>query len=949
MRTIQSLLAVALLATMAHAQVDVNALGKRPVQMSDVFAWKQIGETRISPDGSRVVFVVRQADQKENHWRSDLYLVSAAGGEVVQLTRNPGNDYSPRWSPDGKRLAFLSVRGEKEKARPQVYLWRPDGGDPERVTDSKTGVNSFAWSRDGRQIYFLANDPVPKEKEKRRKAKDDAKTVEKEFQYAHLYVIDLDSRRSRRITRGRFHIFSFELSPDGRTIAFVAAPTPLLNYIKQSEIYTVSVLGGARQQITHNNAPESNLHWSPDGRWITFTTDATQDGVFHYVAPSRLFAVSATGGKAIPLMSRFKVGLSGGYLWAPDGKAVYLSLNRGITRELVKLRIEERDGRLAPAGRRTLYAGERLMSRPHLDRSGKRMAFTLQDMQTPPDVYVAEVGRIDRARKLTDLNPQVRTWRLAKSEVIHWRSRDGVEVEGILYHPLEPTENKPVPLIVSIHGGPFAAEKISFRMNWGSYPHLAAARGYAMLFVNYRGSSGYGDDWGRAIVGQYYTKDVDDILSGVDALVRRGIADSTRLAVRGWSNGGILTAWITTVTGRFKAAASGAGDVNWISDFGNSDIGVPFDIEYFAGRPWENLEHYLKKSPVFHLDRVTTPTLILFGAKDVRVPVGQGYEHYRTLKEVGKAPVEFVLFPREGHGLSELKHQRTKVQKELAWFDRYVLGGPERPKPLASALIERAAHVGGVYGEMVGGVLVPETLALTADTLFAPPPLPTDGQAIDTVFVRPFAIGRFEVTNAQYLFFLAENPSVPVPQATSPFAAKQIWDRQTRRYAPGYDNHPVTGVTAEEARRYCEWLSAKTGRRFRLPSSEQWEFAARAGKRAIFPWGNVFQLAKALSLSSWAGEEAFDARAFFGSEKGKRLLAARLPTSQVGSFGANAWGLYDVSGNAWELCEEAGRPVIRGGGWASTPAELRLSEKLELAPDQRRSDVGFRVVEEVAP
>lgn len=947
MRTVLWMLSALLVAGSAAAQINPNDLGKRPVQVKDLFAWKQVSQTRISPDGSRIVFVVREANWDENRWTGDLYMVSTTGGEAVQLTRNPGNDSSPRWSPDGKRLAFLSVRGEKEKAKSQIYLLSLEGGDPEQITESKTGVTSFAWSRDGRQIYFLAPDPLPEEKEKRQKEKDDAKVVEKEFQYVHLHVIDLDTRRTRRITRGNYHIFSFELSPDGGTVAFSAAPTPLLNYTSQSEVYTVSVLGGPRRRLTRNNVPESNLRWSPDGRWITFTADATQDGTYHYTAPSRLFAVPSQGGEVSALMGEFKVGLSGGYEWAVDGKSVYLNLNQGVIREWVKLQVREEGGRLLPGRRQALYRGERLMSPPHFDRSGKRIAFSLQDLSTPADVYVAEVNNVGNARKLTDLNPQVRSWKLARGQVIHWPSRDGAEVEGILYTPADAPEGQPLPLIVSIHGGPFGAEKIGFRMNYGSYPHLAATYGYAMLFVNYRGSSGYGDEWGRAIVGNYYTKDVDDILSGVDALVERGIADPERLAIRGWSAGGILTAWITTVDHRFKATAPGAGDVNWISDFGNSDIGVPFDIEYFGGRPWENLEHYIEKSPIFRMHQVTTPTLILFGANDVRVPVGQGYEHFRALKETGKAPVEFVLFPRQGHGLRELKHQRTKVKKELAWFDRYVLDGIQRPQPLASALMERAARVGGVYGELAAGVLVPETVAITADTLVAPLAVPTNGRTADTTFVNPFAIGRFEVTNAQYLFFLAENPGVPVPQAGQPFATAKVWNAETRRYAEGYDNHPVTGVTFEEARRYCEWLSEKTGRGFRLPNSAEWEFAARAGKRTVFLWGKAFDIGKANSLSRWAGEEIFDARTFLESSKGKKILSQRLPTVQVGTTAANDWGLFEVSGNAWEWCEEDGHSVARGGGWTSTPAEMRLAARLRPANAERRNDVGFRVVEDL--
>lgn len=923
---------------------------KRPVQLEDIFAWKQLTDIKISPveeNGQRLIaFVVREVSSEQNRWVPQIWLISTIpGSKPWQLTRRPRGAYAPRWSPDGQGLAFLSQHGEKEKAKTQIFLVSKNGGEAEPITDHPEGVDSFEWSHDGRAIYFLAKDPLSEAEKKQRKKKYDAREVEKKFQYAHLYTIDLKTRTTRRITKGEYHIFEFELSPDGQTLAFAAAPTPLLNYTEQSEIYTVSVQGGPRKQITSSPGMESNLKWSPDGRWLTFAKDATQDGTYHYVAPSRLFAVSVSGGKPIILTGRIKTGLSffGDYFWSPDGKYIDLLINAGVRNRAIRLPIKISGEQIQAGKPKILFEPEGLLSLWDRDLRGKEVAFALQNPEQPPDVYFAQNGKFTRARKITDLNPQVRHLKLARHEVLHWQSKDGQEVEGILYYPLDYKPNNPVPLIVDIHGGPFSADRLVFEMNYGSPVHLYSALGYATLMVNYRGSSGYGEEFGRAIVGHYYEYDVMDILSGVDYLIKKGIADPEHLGLKGWSNGGILTAWITTETNRFKAAVPGAGDVNWISDFGNADIGIPFDIEYFGGRPWENLQHYLEKSPLFRMQRVTTPTLIFFGENDVRVPVEQGFQHFRTLKELGKM-VEFVLFPREGHGLREVTHQRTKIEKETAWFDRYVLEVKERPAPLAGPLIDHLPQRYGYYGEWVHGVLIPETITVNADSFIVPFSKSTDGRTADTLFIKSFQMGRFEVTNAQYLMFLQKNPDIPVPTTNRPYPSQQIWDTKNRTFQPGYGNHPVVGVTPEEAQQYCQWLSQKTGRKYRLPTPEEWAYVAVAGKYHRFPWGTQFVANRANSASTWAGYTVFDAKAFFNSPKGHQKLTRRALTKQVGEFPANAWGFYDLSGNAWEITARGTHFVAKGGGWSSSASELQTDYQVELSKNTRRNDMGFRVV-----
>jgi dipeptidyl aminopeptidase/acylaminoacyl peptidase len=947
-------MALGCLADGALSQVIEPAQVKRPVQIDDLFSWRELPELRISPDGKYIVFVVNAVADDANKRTSDLWLVATDdASEPVQITRHSGNDAAPRWSPDSRAIAFLSDRDDdSDEGVQQIYLWRLAGGEPERLTKIESGVTHVEWSADGQTLYFLSPDEPSQQRQSRleKNEQDDAQPVEQGFQFSHLWALNLATRQSRRLTRGEFHITDFSLSPDGRRIAFCAAPTPLLNYETQTELYVIDAAGGPRRRLTENGAAETQPRWSPDGGFVTFAANANQDGTMHYVALSRLFAVPAAGGKVMPLMGGMKNGLVvevGAHFWSANGNSIWLLVDSGFTHQLVELPVSDDDDKLTPGEPIVRDEGKRVMTLVDASRDTSLLAFGWESSTAARDIYVATRNNIAKARQRTNLNPQIDHLKLAPREIVHWQSRDGQQIEGLLYYPHDlPRDGdaRRMPLLVNIHGGPLAADKNCFLMDMVTYPHLAAAHGFGTLFVNYRGSTGYGDAFARAIVGNYYTKDVADILSGVDALVDRGIADPKRLGIQGWSNGGILTTWITTETTRFRAAAVGAADVNWFSDFGTADIALPFDLEYFRGRPWDQRQHYLEKSPLFRMDKVRTPTLILHGEADVRVPLGQGQEHFRALKEIGKAHVEMILFPREEHTFAEIAHQKTKVAKELEWFQHYIDTAAEAaPKePLAAPLSARLAQHGGMYGEWIANVLVPETAPLSAlnDTASADP------KGNEKATRLPLLVGRFEVTNAQFQHFVAERPHLARPAVDEPYKAVAVWQGSPARFLTGYANHPVTGVTPLEAEQYCRWLSQKTGRSYRLPTSEEWTEIASAGEEHQFPWGDEFSADRGNSASIWGEKTTFDARSLFTSAAGRQLLDHRLPTQQVGSYTSDKLHLHDISGNAWELCRHGQQFVARGGGWTSSPAELTLDARLNIPAEGRRGDVGFRVVRE---
>ncbi|MDP6779364.1 MAG: S9 family peptidase [Candidatus Latescibacteria bacterium] len=637
---------------------------KKTFKVEDYLSVQGLGSPAISPDGDRVAYAVSTLDLEENRQRSAIYLADVAAGSSIKLTLGEKQDHIPRWSPDGERIAFVSNRAE----RPQIWIIRPDGGEAERLTDAKTGVERFEWSPDGSRIAYLAKDPPPEDEEEKKKRKDDARVVDRDLRTTHLWVIGLRERKARRLTRGRSHVIDLSWSPDGRRIAYAYGPSPSANDLWTSDIAIVPSTGGRRRVLVRRLGFDGAPRWSPDGRWIAFSS---QGGMDDPLAPNRLWLVSPRGGEPRELMPR-EQDFCGGHTWSPDGRFLYYGVGRGTSLQIH--RISAVSGRV-----RVLTSGGDVVSDFGLGASGTTAAWVAQSGRTPPQIHVASVPAM-ASNQVTDLNAHLGQHRFGRKEVVRWTSDDGTEVEGLLTKPVGYQRGKHYPLLVFVHGGPTGVFLNTYEpAPPGRYPlAVFAERGYAVLQPNPRGSLHYGESFKRANYRDWGGGDYRDIMAGVDALVARGIANPDRLGIMGWSYGGYLTAWTVSQTDRFRAASVGAGIVNLHSMYGTNDI-PNYLLAFFGAYPWRDPEEYARHSAITFTDRIRTPVLIQHGEKDERVPFAQAQEFYRSLKD-RRIPVEFVAYPRQGHGIGEPRLILDCLKRNLAWFDRWVLG--KRPRKL---------------------------------------------------------------------------------------------------------------------------------------------------------------------------------------------------------------------------------------------------------------------------
>lgn len=636
----------------------------RPMTFDDVIAVKNVSDPQISTDGQWVVYVVTAVDMKENASNSDLWLAATKGGAPIRLTTSKKSDNQPRWSPDGRKIAFISAREEK----PQIFLISPFGGEAEKLTDSKSGVQSFQWAPDGLRIAYTAQEGATPEDEKRLKDKDDARVVDKDFKFSRIWLIDLDTRKASELVKGDYHTTDPQWSPDGRAIAYTRLPTPKPDDGNMSDVWIVDVASGDQHKLYENDGPDTAPRWSPDGRQIALLT---RDSAMGLLGQLRLAVVPAVGGAPMFVAPTFEY-QPGAPTWSQDGKTLYFNATTRTTSQLYS----------SPAGGGQVSRISRMsgvMSAVTFSRDRMVAAFTKGDTQSPSDVYVAKLPGFEAAR-LTDHNPQVRDLALGKSEVIRWKSSDGLEIEGIVIYPIDYQPGKRYPLIAMIHGGPSGVWMQSFPSSWGNYGHVWAGRGWICFYPNVRGSSAYGEKFLLANVKDWGGGDYRDIQSGIDYLVAKGIADPEKLGQTGWSYGGYMTAWTLTQTNRFKAVMVGAGLTNMFSMYSTNDLQRVLE-GYFGAEPWDDLEGYWKKSAMAYIKQARTPTLILHGAEDKRVPVGQAQELYMGLRK-NDVPVELVFYPREPHGLQEPRHQLDKMRREYAWFSKHVLGVEvAEPKP----------------------------------------------------------------------------------------------------------------------------------------------------------------------------------------------------------------------------------------------------------------------------